>query len=178
LETIIEAIAQLDATSRPLLALCGPVRDSGYYTRLRERALELNVAGDVRHLGFVPDEDLADLYRSAIVCVAASRDEGFNLLPLEALACDAIVICSDIPVHRELYGDFATFFPPESPDLLAGAIRDLQTLRERHRAGAETRETVLDRFSWEAMAQRMASAFDELAPDGAAARGPGHSSGS
>lgn len=56
--------------------------------RLEEQAVELS--GDpsaVRFLGFVPEEELPDLYRLADVYVMPSTQEGFGIVYLEAAAC-------------------------------------------------------------------------------------------
>jgi phosphatidylinositol alpha-1,6-mannosyltransferase len=61
--------------------------------RLERRALEL--AGDaaaVRFLGFVPEEDLPDLYRLADLYVMPSSQEGFGIVYLEAAACGLKVV--------------------------------------------------------------------------------------
>jgi phosphatidylinositol alpha-1,6-mannosyltransferase len=61
--------------------------------RLERRAIEL--AGDpdaVRFLGFVPEEDLPDLYRLADLYVMPSSQEGFGIVYLEAAACGLRVV--------------------------------------------------------------------------------------
>jgi phosphatidylinositol alpha-1,6-mannosyltransferase len=61
--------------------------------RLQGRAAEL--AGDpaaVRFVGFVPEEDLPDLYRSADLHVMPSIREGFGIVYLEAAACGLRVV--------------------------------------------------------------------------------------
>lgn len=61
--------------------------------RLEARAAEFVPAPDaVRFLGYVPDEDLPDLYRLADLFVMPSSEEGFGIVYLEAAACGLRVV--------------------------------------------------------------------------------------
>ena len=61
--------------------------------RLERRARELVPdPAAVRFLGFVPDEDLLDLYRLADLYVMPSTQEGFGIVYLEAAACGLRVV--------------------------------------------------------------------------------------
>ena len=61
--------------------------------RLEQRALELaRDPAAVRFLGFVPEEDLPDLYRLADLFVMPSTHEGFGIVYLEAAACGLRVV--------------------------------------------------------------------------------------
>lgn len=61
--------------------------------RLEARARELaGGEGVVRFLGFVPEEDLLDLYRLSSVYVMPSTQEGFGIVYLEAAACGVRVV--------------------------------------------------------------------------------------
>jgi phosphatidylinositol alpha-1,6-mannosyltransferase len=62
-------------------------------SRLERRAVELaHDAAAVRFLGYVPDEDLPDLYRLADLFVMPSSQEGFGIVYLEAAACGLRVV--------------------------------------------------------------------------------------
>jgi phosphatidylinositol alpha-1,6-mannosyltransferase len=61
--------------------------------RLERRAAELAGSPDaVRFLGFVPEEDLPDLYRLGDLYVMPSSQEGFGIVYLEAAACGLKVV--------------------------------------------------------------------------------------
>jgi glycosyltransferase involved in cell wall biosynthesis len=73
----------------------------------------------VRLLGWVEDADLPALYAGAEAVLAPSRGEGFNLPLLEALACGAVVVASDIPVHREHFTPAVELFTSGDAEALA-----------------------------------------------------------
>lgn len=60
--------------------------------RLEARAGELAGDGAVRFLGYIPDEELPDLYRLADLFVMPSAEEGFGIVYLEAAGCGLRVI--------------------------------------------------------------------------------------
>jgi glycosyltransferase involved in cell wall biosynthesis len=55
----------------------------------------------------VSDAELWYLYHHATAVLVPSMAEGFSLPLVEGLAANVPVVCSDIPVHREVAGDFA-----------------------------------------------------------------------
>ncbi len=70
----------------------------------------------------VSDAELDWCYRHAAGLITASLGEGFNLPIVEALHRGCPVFASDIPVHREVAGEFATYFPNDNVDELARQI--------------------------------------------------------
>lgn len=96
--------------------------------------------------GFVPDDELGRLLRSAKALIAPSRNEGFDLPVAEAVAAGTPVIASRIPVHEEVLGaDHPYFFDPDDADGLA----QLLTLPEL----TPSPISLLDRFSAQTVAQ-------------------------
>ena len=81
---------------------------------------------NVKHVGFVPEEQLPHLYNSAYVFVNPPTDE-CSLMLLEAMACGTPVIAREIFQMREYLGDAALMVRSEEPDELAEAISKLLT---------------------------------------------------
>lgn len=85
-------------------------------------------------------EEVISLYREAIVVVLPSFDEGFGLVPFEAISNDTLPLVSDIPVMRELFFEEKDiFFDPYSPDSLADKL-------ETFLNDSEKRESILSRL--------------------------------
>lgn len=60
------------------------------------------------------DPELAWLYRKSQAVLVPSIAEGFSFPVVEAFVCNAPVIVSDIEVHREVGGGFATILSPHN----------------------------------------------------------------
>ena len=113
--------------------------------------------GELFLLSNVPSAELRVLYRHAAATVCPSLAEGFDYTGIEAMRSGGIVISSDIPVHREIYGEASAYFDPYSAEDAAAVIGEVlaeagQGLRERLRlAGPQvsaryTRESILPRW--------------------------------
>jgi glycosyltransferase involved in cell wall biosynthesis len=72
---------------------------------------ESGVDGRVLRTGYLPEPELRSVVAGAAALVLPSRDEGFGLPVLEALACGVPVVCSDLPALREVAGGPARFAP-------------------------------------------------------------------
>jgi glycosyltransferase involved in cell wall biosynthesis len=129
---LVEAIALLRSRAGldvPLV-LCG-----GHGGELRERtfaevnarAAQLDVAGLVRSLGFVPDADMAGLYAAAEALVFPTFFGPTNIPVVEAWALGCPVVTSDIRGVREQAGDAALLADPASVESIAGCIRRVWT---------------------------------------------------
>ncbi|MBX3280216.1 MAG: glycosyltransferase family 4 protein [Acidobacteria bacterium] len=120
-------------------------------------------AGDVIATGYVGDEELAALYRAALLFVYPSLFEGFGLPPLEAMACGAPVVTSNTSSLPEVVGDAALLVDPAderaiAEAMLAGARN--QALREKLRAAGLQR---VQHFSWRTTAERTLEVYGEAA---------------
>jgi glycosyltransferase involved in cell wall biosynthesis len=79
--------------------------------------------GSIYVLNSVPAYYLRLLYRHAAATVCPSICEGFDFSGVESMRCGGITVASDIPVHREVYGDAAEYFNPYAVSSLVQALR-------------------------------------------------------
>jgi glycosyltransferase involved in cell wall biosynthesis len=137
---------------------------------------ELSKDRDVELLGPVPDEALPDLYRRAAVLALPSvhrtcygRDvrvsELLGLVALEAMASGTPVVASRLGGLVEVVQHGVTGFLVEPGNVGELGERLAQLLHDPSlaaRMGANARELALDRFTWQACAERCLVAYAEL----------------
>jgi Glycosyl transferases group 1 len=70
--------------------------------------------GGVHMLEDVPSGELRLLYKHARATICPSFGEGFDFSGVEAMRCGGVVAASELPVHREIFGDAAEYFSPYS----------------------------------------------------------------
>lgn len=116
---------------------------------------KLRTAKGVESLGYVPEQDLAELLGSVRGLVLPSLDEGFGFPLLQAFASDCPVLCSDIPPLREV-GQDAALYAKDRTALAAGMNLLLDDENLRKNLTAKGRERLKD-FSWEKAAKASAS---------------------
>jgi glycosyltransferase involved in cell wall biosynthesis len=160
LEMAIGVVAELKATGQyPLLVVTGPPdpHSSGqdYAGFLREECRRLRVEEDVCFLsqvlwlpGGVSDELMAELYRWADALIFPSRQEGFGLPILEGGLARLPIFCSDLPVLREIGGEDAHYFSPDSPPASVAALIHAALTAP---GPAALRRRVLEEYGWEAI---------------------------
>jgi glycosyltransferase involved in cell wall biosynthesis len=89
---------------------------------LEELIAELGCCDSVQLTGWIPRDDLMQLYARAHAFIYPSTFEGFGMPVLEAMAAGVPVACSGIPSLREVAGDAALFFDPSDEDAIASAL--------------------------------------------------------
>jgi glycosyltransferase involved in cell wall biosynthesis len=125
-------------------------KDSGYYKASSARQLirQLGISHDVVELGAVPYSVLQHVIRACHIYVTAAYAETFAHPLVEAMACGLPIVASDLPVHREICGDAAIYFPRFSPHMLAERVIELdQSLVLRKKLSAFALKRSRD-FSW------------------------------
>lgn len=104
--------------------------------------------------------ELSNLYTHAGALVFPSLMEGFGLPGLEAMALGTPVVCSDIEVFREVYGDACLRFDPKNPSDIAQKIQNVlrnQTVRNEL---VEKGKRQAKKYSWRRMAEQTLDVYE------------------
>lgn len=93
---------------------------------IENKIKEYDLEKDVLILGFVTKEEIIALYKNSWCLAYASFLGPDNIPPLEAMALEVPVICSDIEGMREQLGDCALFFNPVDENDFVEKIEQLK----------------------------------------------------
>lgn len=146
------------APELPPLTFIGPDRGDG--KELDRRIATLNLSHHVTHYTYIPQIDVARHYRNAALFVFPSRYEGFGLPLLEAMQYRLPIICGDIPVLREIGGDYPAFVDPDNIDAWSNELVNFFSAppTEKNTAAVEN----LSRFSWRHCAEKTLAVYQQL----------------
>ncbi|GAM08017.1 putative glycosyltransferase [Geobacter sp. OR-1] len=126
-----------------LLLVGGKGRD---LKRMQTLVTRLDLERSVRFLGFVPDDQLNELYNQAQCVVVPSIFEGFGITVIEALATGTRVVGTDVDGIREILnsGEYGRLVPYDDHPALANAV--IAELNEPKTAGALRPEYLVEQF--------------------------------
>jgi glycosyltransferase involved in cell wall biosynthesis len=122
-------------------------------------------ANDIRSLGFVPDDQLPELYRAADVFVYPSLHEGFGLPPIEAMACGCPVITSTRGALAEVVGDAAAIVEPEDVHSIADKLRLLAGFEGERNHLKTIGVEHAQKFDWNKTAAETLKVYQSVAAD-------------
>jgi glycosyltransferase involved in cell wall biosynthesis len=106
------------------------------------------IGSAVVELGAIPYAQLHHLYGACDFYVTPAYTETFAHHVVEAMASGLPVIASDLPVHREICGPAAQYFPAFSPEALAGRVAELVGSPKRASDASIEGLKQSHRFSW------------------------------
>jgi glycosyltransferase involved in cell wall biosynthesis len=119
----------------------------------------------VRHLGYVPEQFLAALYRGAAALVYPSYYEGFGLPVAQAMAAGIPVITSNCSSLPEVVGDAGLTVDPDSPPALAEALERVLTSPELARELASRGRIRAEAYQWSTAATESLDFFHNVLQD-------------
>ncbi|MBW4552125.1 MAG: glycosyltransferase [Aphanocapsa sp. GSE-SYN-MK-11-07L] len=161
IDLLLEIFAGL-RSRQPRLSL---VKVGGDWTAAQQQQIsQLGIGTSILHLHDLDRLQLAALYRQASAVLLTSQAEGFGLPIVEALACGALVVASDLPVLREVGGSAIAYCP--LGDIPAWVAQLEQFLIEPALAPiAPLRQQQAEKYAWSAHAATIAQTYLNLLSD-------------
>ena len=137
-----------------------PEADLVVIGRTGKSDLMRDLPSNIRCVGYVSEAEKASLIADAYGLIMPSFAEGFGVPIIEALAANTPVLCSDIPVFREVAGDLADYFDPSSPESICESVMRVSAQQQEWRQRIwERREDLAGRFGHQSQARDF---FDQL----------------
>jgi glycosyltransferase involved in cell wall biosynthesis len=121
---------------------------------LRNRCRQLAIDNKVDLRGYVPHEELPDLYRSAELFVQPSYYEGMSNTVLEAMASGLPIVATGEGGREELLKANAAMTTYGDPTALTGVLTRLLTDKQKSAFMGEQSRQIAETFSWAAVADR------------------------
>lgn len=162
LETLIKSYPKIYEATNCALVVAG---GRGWKDEKLQLAIEkLKSKGlPIIMTGYISDEQKTSLYSKTLLYIQPSHYEGFGMPLLEAMACSTAVLCSDIPVFREVAGASAAYFDKDSPDDLAKQAIALLTDQNMRKALQRKSKAYIDTYpSWKDVSQKILQMIQEV----------------
>lgn len=162
LPVVLRALARVDpALLGPVaLLVAGPAGRGA--AAIEAEAERLGLAGRVRFAGFVTAEDLPVLVGASLALVHPSRDEGFGITPIEAMAAGVPAVTSTVGSLPEVVGDAGILVDPDDDEGWADAITTIAANPDRRAALVAAGTLRQARFTWRAAAEATLAVHDEV----------------
>ncbi|MBD3295858.1 MAG: glycosyltransferase [Candidatus Omnitrophica bacterium] len=161
---LVDAFARIkDEMGDLAVLIAGEEKDPEFSARLRKKAGRYGVSDRIFFLGRY--SDMPAFFSSLDLFVLPSAREGFSRVLLEAMSCGLPVIATDVPGNNEAVQDGLTgiLVPPDDPDSLALAVRDMLADKKKMlRMGEAAREDAKKRFSIQKHTRQVRELYEEL----------------
>ncbi|MBU8944447.1 glycosyltransferase family 4 protein [Klebsiella quasipneumoniae] len=153
----IEAFSRASLSESIKLVFTGECSDE-----LKEKINSLNLGDKVIFVGKVSNDELASLYKGALMLLFPSLYEGFGLPVIEAMACGTPVITSNVTSLPEISGNAALLVDPYSIDAITKAIELISNDVEVRNQLITDGYTQAKKYSWEQTVEKIDKEIKEL----------------
>ena len=164
---LVQAFAQIRSRlDEPYqLVLAGRLHLVGHplYPDPRPLIRELGLESQVVFTGQIREQDKAPLYSAGELFMFPSIYEGFGMPVLEAMACGAAVVTSNVSALPEVAGDAAVLVDPLSTEAIGEAMLELLADPARRTALGQAARARAAHFSWGAVAEQTLKVYAQAA---------------
>jgi hypothetical protein len=162
LEGLIKVFSSLREKNGDLLLVLVGKQDY-FYSRVEEFTKKYwPKTSPIIFPGFVPDEELAILFKNAIAYIFPSFYEGFGLPPIEAMAHGCPVVSSNKSSLPEILGEAAIYFNPEDEKEMSWQIERIINDRKLRQDLVEKGYEQIKKYSWERCAKETVEVYREI----------------
>jgi D-inositol-3-phosphate glycosyltransferase len=166
-ELAVRALAEVHALRgwAPLLVIAGEVTpgDEAFLEGLRSLAGELGVASDIRFVGALHRDALAELLAEATVTLVPSFSETFGLVALESAAAGTPVIGFRAGGLAESVGEAGVLLDTRDPRVWAREIALMIDGRQRRSALGLSARAHAEHYTWGAAATSLLGVYAGIA---------------
>ena len=141
-----------------LVCVVGPAFSSSETAQIEK----LSLSDRVVHYGQIDDRHLAKLYHRSLALIYPSRYEGFGIPPLEAMACETVVVGANVSSVPEVVGSAGLLFDPDSDELTDILLALLDGSVDRSDLIQRGRQRAKD-FSWDKTAAQTVAVYQQVA---------------
>ncbi len=161
LNRLVEAVKLLNKKVDHKVILVIASARNIFTQKLQKITKNLDVDGFVKLAGFVPDDVLGQMYKNSLAFVFPSVSEGFGLPGLEAMSSGTLVLASNIPIFKEIYGENAIYFDPFDPSSISDSMIKVlgMTKKERELRIAKSLKFI-EKYSWGKMAKETLHVYE------------------
>jgi alpha-1,3-rhamnosyl/mannosyltransferase len=159
---LLDAYLLLDESIRrayPLVLVGG---DGWRNDELKQRITDLVAKGEVKHLGYIADEQLPLLFAAARGFVFVPFYEGFGLPPLEAMASGVPVLASNVSSIPEVVGDTGILVDPNGVTAIAAGMTQLLTNENWRTSAIERGLARAKTFTWQRCVQQTLAIYQRV----------------
>lgn len=149
-ETLLAVAEQLD--SRVVIA------GGGWEDQFDDDQL----AENIEVTGYVPEEELVELYHTSDVFYFPTLHEGFGLPLLEAMASTNAIVASDVYAVPEVTGKTAILHDPLERDAHVRSLEELLADRDRRTTLANAARERARQFSWRDTAKQTRAVYESV----------------
>lgn len=121
-EGMLAGVAKARAEGADLVLVWAGRLSEAQQALIRKVADDVGASDALRLIGYVSDEEVKVLYRSAVAHTLLSRYEGFGLTVVESMACGCPVLTTRQGSLAEVAGDAGVSVEPEDHQSIAAAL--------------------------------------------------------
>ena len=163
-EAVIRALATVRAAHPAAhLVVAGGWPDPSYERTIRNLVTHLNLDAAVEITGFLPRENLEELYATAQVFCLMSRCESFGIPALEAQLFGTPVVTSTVCAMPEIGGAGGLYSDPDDIPAIAAALTKLLTDTAEWQRRSRLARANAARYQWQHCSQPLVDLIAEMA---------------